>query len=144
MHFNPENLLHHYRVFMLADFLQLDNLKTLAVRKFKADVSEPWLCTTPDFFEVAKMAYTTTTPRDQEVRTAIATAIRSNTDIVKMEEFKDLCRSTDLVEVALDLLAELQEKVQIQNGERQSNSDFGDAETRRRHVLKARAAKLRV
>jgi hypothetical protein len=95
-------------VFILADFLQLDNLKTLATDKFKAAVSEPWLCTTPEFFKVTEMAYTTPASVCQQMRMAIATAIRSNMDIVKEEWFQDLCRTTDLVDVALDLLVELQ------------------------------------
>lgn len=101
---NPQNLLHHFSVYDLAELCQVDSLKSLALDKLDEAVERYDLQDNHEFFQVAQLLYTTPGPVYQPMRDIVVKVIKNNDYLLGRPEFVKLAKTTDL---AFDLLMEM-------------------------------------
>jgi hypothetical protein len=101
---NNSNLSHHCRLYALADFCQMDSLKTLTVDKFRKEAETHW--NDPDFFEAIQFVYSATVSTDRSMRDAVVGVMMAHRTLLDRQEFKDLVKEIDL---AYELLMKMHE-----------------------------------
>ncbi|KAH7362441.1 hypothetical protein B0T11DRAFT_280816 [Plectosphaerella cucumerina] len=101
---NNSNLSHHCRLYALADFCQMNTLKTLTVDKFKKEAETHW--NDPDFFEAIQFVYSATVSTDRSMRDAVVGVMMAHRTLLDRQEFKDLVKEIDL---AYELLMRMHE-----------------------------------
>ncbi|KAH6686624.1 hypothetical protein F5X68DRAFT_231969 [Plectosphaerella plurivora] len=101
---NPQNLLHHFSVYDLAEFCQVDDLKSLALDKLDETIERYDLQDSHEFFQVAQLLYTTPGPAYQPMRDIVVKVIKNNDHLLGRPEFLKLAKTTDL---AFDVLMEM-------------------------------------
>ncbi|KID81498.1 succinate-semialdehyde dehydrogenase [Metarhizium guizhouense ARSEF 977] len=88
------NLLHHSRVYALAEKYGIQSLKNLAVTKFRKD-SETWW-NHEEFAEAAKEAYTTTRDYDRGMRDAVVAAVQAHRQLLNRQDVQSVMKESQL------------------------------------------------
>lgn len=97
-----QNLLHHSRVYALADKYNIPSLKALAVENFRADCF--WFWGDDDFPKAAREIYETTPDQDRGLRDAMVDTVYKHLSLLTKPEMKLTVRDSLL---AYDLLYKL-------------------------------------
>ncbi|KAK1762209.1 hypothetical protein QBC33DRAFT_602032 [Phialemonium atrogriseum] len=98
------NLLHHSRVYALAEKYGIPSLKVLAVKKF-TDETNHWR-KHEDFAKAAREIYTATPDHDRGMRDAVVDTIRVYRDLLDDDDIESVLRDTRL---AYDLVIDLRD-----------------------------------
>ncbi|KFY28058.1 hypothetical protein V491_00664 [Pseudogymnoascus sp. VKM F-3775] len=92
-------LLKHLRVYALADMFQIENLKTIACKKFQQQLQHHWISDT--FVDCIREVYMTSRDSDA-TRKAVVNVVSSHQELVKKQPFQDLIR--EVGDFAVDLI----------------------------------------
>lgn len=76
MQLDDIKLLKHARVYVLADYFQIDGLKALALKRFKGKLNDFWKSDT--LVDCISEVYNTTRDDDVAMREAVVDAVKSN------------------------------------------------------------------
>ncbi|KAH6686404.1 BTB/POZ protein [Plectosphaerella plurivora] len=91
---NETSLLDHCRVYALADYTQVQELKALAASKFKTEVEVRW--DHPEFFEAIQEVYQTSTKQDRGLRDIVVDVLSNHKELLDIQDYQDLVSRLDL------------------------------------------------
>ncbi|KAL2756662.1 hypothetical protein ACRALDRAFT_1075540 [Sodiomyces alcalophilus JCM 7366] len=92
-------LLDHCRVYALAEYVQVSELKVLAASKFRAEAKKHW--NHPDFFEAIQEVYRTSARNDRLLRDVVVDTIMERKELLGRHEYQEIISQLDL---SFDLL----------------------------------------
>lgn len=83
------NLVKHARVYFAAEFFMIDNLKQLALERFKSKLGPDWVC--DELVACIREIYKNTTESETGLRRAVVEAAhKSGPELWQKKEFRDL------------------------------------------------------
>lgn len=85
----------HCRVYVLAKYLQIDEFKNLAARKFRAEAEKHW--NHPDFFEAMQKVYRTSVRSDKFLRDIVVNVMKKRQKLLNWFEYQDIINQFNLV-----------------------------------------------
>lgn len=78
----------------MAEYLQVDDLKGLAARKFRAEAEKHW--NHPDFFEAVQEVYRTSVRSDRLLRDIVVDVMKQRNELLDRFEYQDVVSQLDL------------------------------------------------
>ncbi|KAI6514818.1 hypothetical protein MCOR10_008444 [Pyricularia oryzae] len=91
---NKTFLLTHCRVYALAEYLQVAELKVLAARKFRAEAEKYW--NHQDFFEAVQEVYLTSARGDKLLRDIVVSVMKRHEELLDRFEYQEVVSQLDL------------------------------------------------
>ncbi|RAO73878.1 uncharacterized protein BHQ10_009890 [Talaromyces amestolkiae] len=91
---SPSSLVVHAKVYALSKKYNINELKALALEKFRVEADQDW--DTGDFLLAAKEVYTSTSAADQDIRDAVTTIVYEHPEILDRDETQELIKGLDL------------------------------------------------
>ena len=88
------NLILHVKLYGLGEFYLIEGLKSLALKKFRADAQRHWQ--TDDFLTAAKEACTSTPSHDKGMRNEVLKAICDHPKFLDNEKAQNVVKDLDL------------------------------------------------
>ncbi|CAG9951764.1 unnamed protein product [Clonostachys rosea f. rosea IK726] len=105
MYPDAPNLIHHCRVYCLADKFDVGSLKSLAAEKFEEEAINYW--DHPLFIEAAREVYATSPTNDLGLRSVVVTTLQGHHQLLDTPGVQGLLRESQL---AFDLLMDSRRK----------------------------------
>ncbi|KAL5923345.1 hypothetical protein ACKVV1_003397 [Pyricularia oryzae] len=91
---NKTFLLTHYHVYALAEYLQIEEFKGLAARKFRAEAEKHW--NHPDFFEAMQEVYRISVRNNRLLRDIVVNIVKKRKKLLDRFEYQDIISQFNL------------------------------------------------
>lgn len=89
---DTETLVHHCRVYALAEKYDIQSLKSIASKKFKLECETHWDCI--GFIDAIREVYSNTPDHDRGLRDVVVETIRAHQELLDMGQVKSVLKET--------------------------------------------------